>query len=94
MEIIYIVNELCEDNGVVYTEDLGVCFKTYSSAKKHLNNLITNEYDSLIVDDEKYYIIDYIEDDREACEREIWYRDDNTDERITRYYISKLKVVE
>lgn len=67
-----------------------IAYSNYDIAKRNLNRLIQRQYYDLLDEsngEREYYIIDYVEDKEESCEREIWVKTDNEDKIYIRYAI-------
>lgn len=96
MEKVYMIEIFCRDTKTnIYNDNYKKCYTTYEKAKQVLNNLVKEEYESLMemADENKtYYILDYIEDDREVCQREIYVKTKDLEEVLTRYNVIAMEV--
>lgn len=91
MEKVYMIEILCKDTDTtIYNDNFRKCYTTYDRAKQVLNDLVKEEYNGLLEmanGDTTYSITDYIEDDREVCEREIYIETKDYEDLLTRYSI-------
>lgn len=96
MNKVYMIEILCKDtDNSIYNDNYRVGYRTYEKAKEVLNNLITEEYNGLIENKSEnvnYSITDYIEDNNEVCEREIYIETEDYEDLLTRYTIVKVSV--
>lgn len=96
MNKVYMIEILCKDtDNTIYNDNYRVGYSTYEVAKKNLNRLIQDEYESLkenASDKQHYSIIDYIEDKDERYEREIHIETDDYEDLLTRYSIVVVEV--
>lgn len=96
MSKIYTIEILCKDtDNTIYNDNHRVGYETYRQAKEVLNKMIKQEYDNLMENKDKYqdyYITDYIEDNEEICEREIYYKTDDYEDLLTRYSIVVIEI--
>lgn len=93
---VYMIEILCKDTDTtIYNDNYRIGYSTYEVAKKNLNRLIQDEYESLnenASDKQHYSIIDYIEDKDERYEREIHIETDDYEDLLTRYSIVVVEV--
>ena len=96
MEKVYMIEILCKDTDTtIYNDNFRKCYTTYDRAKQVLNELVKEEYDNLMEmanGDTTYSITDYIEDDREVCEREIYIETKDYEDLLTRYTIVAVEI--
>ena len=96
MKKVYTIEILCKDtDNTIYNDNYRKGFATYEMAKTNLNKLIMDEYNDLIEtasDNQNYYITDYIDDEKEKCEREIYVETDDYEDLLTRYSIVIIEV--
>ena len=96
MKKVYTIEILCKDtDNTIYNDNYRKGFATYEIAKRNLNRLIMDEYNDLIEtasDNQNYYITDYIDDEKEKCEREIYVETDDYEDLLTRYSIVIIEV--
>lgn len=96
MKKVYMIEIFCRDTKTnIYNDNYKKCYTTYEKAKQVLNDLVKEEYESLMemADENKtYYILDYIEDDREVCQREIYVETKDLEEVLTRYNVIAMEV--
>lgn len=69
-------------------------YVNYDIAKRNLNRLIEEEYCNLLNNhkEKEYYIIDYVVDEEEKCEREIWVKTNTTEQIYNKYTILKVDI--
>lgn len=96
MEKVYMIEILCKDTDTtIYNDNFRKCYTTYDRAKQVLNDLVKEEYNNLLEmanGDTTYSITDYIEDDREVCEREIYIETKDYEDLLTRYTIVAVEI--
>lgn len=96
MNKVYMIEILCKDTDTtIYNDNHRIGYATYEIAKKNLNKLIKDEYESLKENADSnvnYSIIDYIEDKDERYEREIHIETEDYEDLLTRYSIAVVEV--
>ena len=101
MKKIYTIDILCFDSentcDFVYNDNFSKAYTSYEIAKNNLDTMIESEYKSLVEYKnawKDFSIKNYINNDREECERELWFKDNAKQEEylLTRYTIRKLEI--
>lgn len=96
MNKVYMIEILCKDtDNSIYNDNFRKGYSTYDRAKQVLNELVKEEYENLMEmasENTTYYIIDYIEDNREVCEREIYIETKDYENLLTRYTIVAVEI--